>query len=76
MEHPPDQQVTMEVPPSRGVIVMENLPQDGMKESLGFDTDQPEDRWLWFTVRLSLVLFMIGVEVVVIAAFAKIMLGL
>jgi hypothetical protein len=27
--------------------MMENIPQHGVKESLGFDTDQPEDRWLW-----------------------------
>jgi hypothetical protein len=48
----------------------------GVKETLGFDGFKPEDRWLWFAVRLSLVLFMIGVEIVIIAAFAKVMLAL
>jgi hypothetical protein len=48
----------------------------GVKETLGFDGYRSEDRWLWFAVRLSLVLFMIGVEVVIIAAFAKVMLAL
>lgn len=47
-----------------------------IKQTLGFDGYQREDRWLWFAVRLSLVLFMIGIEVVLIAAFAKVMLEL
>lgn len=47
-----------------------------VKETLGFDGFKPEDRWLWFAVRLSLVLFLIGAEIVVILAFAKIMLAL
>jgi hypothetical protein len=48
----------------------------GIKETLGFDGFRPEDRWLWFAIRLSLVLFMLGIEVVLIAAFAKVMLAL
>jgi hypothetical protein len=47
-----------------------------VRKALDFDGFRREDRWLWFAVRLSLVLFLIGVEVVVIAAFAKIMLEL
>jgi hypothetical protein len=48
----------------------------GVKETLGFDGYRPEDRWLWFAIRLSLVLFLIGAQVVVIAAFAKVMLAI
>jgi hypothetical protein len=47
-----------------------------LKEALGFDGFRPEDRWLWFAVRLSLVLFFIGIQAVVVAAFAKLMLSL
>lgn len=47
-----------------------------LKETLGFDGYRPEDRWLWFAVRLSLVLFLIGIQAVVVAAFAKVMLNL
>lgn len=69
-------EVTKEIPPIRSPIVMENLPSYGIKHSLGFDGFRPEDRWLWFAVRFSMVLFMIGIEVVVILAFAKVMLSL
>jgi hypothetical protein len=47
-----------------------------LKEVFGFDGFRPEDRWLWFAVRLSLVLFFIGIQAVVVAAFAKLMLSL
>ena len=47
-----------------------------IREQLGFDGYRPEDRWLWFAVRLSLVLFLLGVELVVVLAFAKVMLAL
>lgn len=65
----------MEDPP-RAPIMMQNLPRHGIKHSLGFDGFRPEDRWLWFAVRFSIVLFFIGIQVVVIAAFAKVMLSL
>lgn len=47
-----------------------------IRETLGFDGFRPEDRWLWFALRLSLVLFFIGIQAVVVAAFAKVMLAL
>ncbi len=76
MENPPDEQPTEVNPPYSGIMMMPNSPRHGLKEALGFDGDQPEDRWLWFAVRLSMVLFFIGIQVVVIAAFAKVMLSL
>jgi hypothetical protein len=56
----------------------ENDTEENMiiKEKLGFGGTHPEDRWLWFAVRLSLVLFFIGIQAVIIAAFAKVILGL
>lgn len=47
-----------------------------IRHALGFYGDRPEDRWLWFAIRLSLVLFFIGIQAVVVAAFAKVMLSL
>lgn len=47
----------------------------GVKEGLGFNGFNPEDRWLWFALRLSLLLFIVGVELVIVAAFAKVMLA-
>lgn len=76
MEHPSDEDLTQEIPVSYGYVELEDPPQHGIKRALGFDGDKPEDRWLWFAIRLSLVLFMYGVMGVVIAAFAKIMLAL
>jgi len=46
-----------------------------IKDKLGFGGIYPEDRWLWFAIRLSLVLFFIGIQAVVIAAFAKVILN-
>ena len=74
MEKPSDQETTMITPPQ--YVKMEYPPDRGLKDLLGFNGWQPEDRWLWFAVRLSLILFVIGVEVVIILAFAKLMLGL
>lgn len=77
MEDPPDQEVTKEMSTAYPAMMMiSDPPRHGLKEALGFDGDQPEDRWLWFAVRLSMVLFFIGIQVVVIAAFAKVMLSL
>lgn len=76
MENLPDQETTKEIPPIRSPIIMQNLPRQSLKNIFGFDGYRPEDRWLWFAIRMSLVLFMIGVEVVIIAAFAKVMLAL
>jgi hypothetical protein len=47
-----------------------------LKGALGLNGYHPEDRWLWFAIRLSLVLFFIAIQAVVIAAFAKVMLNL
>jgi len=47
-----------------------------IRQTLGFDGIHSEDRWLWFAVRLSLILFVIGIEAVIVAAFAKVMLNL
>lgn len=47
-----------------------------MRELLGFDGFRPEDRWLWFAIRLSLVLFLVALEAVVIGAVAKVVLAL
>lgn len=47
-----------------------------LRETFGFYGGQPEDRWLWFSVRLSMVLFLIGIQVVIVLAFAKVMLAL
>ena len=47
-----------------------------VKDALGFDGYRPEDRWLWFAVRLSMVLCLIGIQAVLVAAFAKVMLNL
>ena len=47
-----------------------------MKDVLDFNGFRPEDRWLWFAVRLSFVLFLVGLEAVVIAAVALLVLGL
>ena len=47
-----------------------------LQQTLGFNSYNPEDRWLWFAVRLSLILFVVGIEIVIIAAFAKVMLNL
>lgn len=33
----------------------------------------PEDRWLRFTIRLSFVLFLVGMEAVVIAALIRLL---
>ncbi len=48
----------------------------GVKETFGYNSFRTEDRWLWFTIRLSLVLFMIGIQVVVVIAFAKLMIAI
>ena len=42
---------------------------------LDFDTDyRREDRWLRFTIRLSLVLFLLAIEVAIVLAFGKLLL--
>lgn len=75
MEDPPDKNDTIEMT-ARPFMVMENPHPRGLKEALGFDGYRPEDRWLWFAVRLSMVLFFIGIQVVIILAFAKVMLAI
>jgi hypothetical protein len=47
-----------------------------VKDALDFNGFRPEDRWLWFAVRLSLVLFLVGLEAVVVAGVAMVVLGL
>jgi hypothetical protein len=46
-----------------------------VKDALDFNGFKTEDRWLWFGLRLSLLLFIVGVELVIVAAFAKVMLA-
>lgn len=42
---------------------------------LDFDvTHRKEDRWLRFAIRLSLVLFLVAVEVVLVVAMARLVL--